>query len=128
MPMCSTFSKILFSNYFHLDIPTLCYTASFLVKLSEILLTINPSLGGCGGTLLSNDEQNVYTAKGISLFDSNTCQRSDFVPLLAKSLKQKKLILVQASPYSGKTSLAQLLENYLVNSSKQHRVIRVSLL
>jgi hypothetical protein len=48
---------------------------------------------------------------------------------LAKSLEQKKVILVQAPPYSGKTSLAQLLENHLVvNSLKLLRVIRISLL
>lgn len=78
--------------------------------------------------MLCKDEENAYTAEGISLTDPDISQRSELVSHLAKSLEQKKVILVRAPPYSGKTSLAQLLENYLVNSSKQYRVIRVSLL
>jgi hypothetical protein len=52
------------------------------------------------------------------------------VSSLAKILEQKRVILFRAPPYSGKTSIAQLLENYLVvnNSSELLRVIRVSLL
>lgn len=40
---------------------------------------------------------------------------------------KKKVLFVQAPSYSGKTSLSQLLENYLINSSNL-RVIRISLL
>ncbi|CAG8454990.1 14688_t:CDS:2 [Funneliformis caledonium] len=52
----------------------------------------------------------------------------DLVSCLAKRLEEKRVILVQAPPYSGKTSLSKLLENYLVvNSSKLLGVLRVSL-
>ncbi|KAF0449692.1 crinkler family protein [Gigaspora margarita] len=43
----------------------------------------------------------------------------------------RKVILVQVPPYSGKTSLAQLMEYYLVDSSEyfsKYRIIRVSML
>ena len=90
----------------------------------------NFSLDGHGGTLLIKKELDAYTAEGISLTDPDTNQRSDLVSSLAKRLEQRRVILFQAPPYSGKTSLAQLLENYLVvnNSSELLRVIRVSLL
>nr|CAG8484993.1 8278_t:CDS:2 [Entrophospora candida] len=43
---------------------------------------------------------------------------------------EKKIILIRSPPYSGKTSLAQLLENYLVKSQEyaKYRVIRISML
>jgi hypothetical protein len=95
----------------------------------------NFSLDGQGGTSLIKKEQkkqedDPYTAEGIYLTDPDINQRSDLVSSLAKRLMQRRVILFRAPPYSGKTSLAQLLENYLVvnNSSKILRVIRVSLL
>ena len=90
----------------------------------------NFSLDGRGGTSLIKKELDAYTAEGISLTDPDTNQRSDLVSSLAKRLDQRRVILFRAPPYSGKTSLAQLLENYLVvnNSPELLRVIRVSLL
>ncbi|GES76147.1 P-loop containing nucleoside triphosphate hydrolase [Rhizophagus clarus] len=47
-----------------------------------------------------------------------------------EDLLEKRVILVCAPPYSGKTSLTQLIEDYLVNSSEYstYRVIRFSTL
>ncbi|CAB4416802.1 unnamed protein product [Rhizophagus irregularis] len=89
-----------------------------------------PRQDGRGGTSLIKKELVVYTAEGISLTDPDTNQRSDLVSSLAKRLEERRVILFWAPPYSGKTSLAQLMENYLVvnNSSELLRVIRVSLL
>ncbi|CAG8434168.1 8461_t:CDS:2 [Funneliformis mosseae] len=87
-----------------------------------------PRQDGLGGTSLNKSEQNAFTVEGISLTHPDTNQRSDLVSCLAKRLEEKRVILVQAPPYSGKTLLSQLLENYLVvNSSKLLRGLRVSL-
>ncbi|RGB29580.1 hypothetical protein C1646_672365 [Rhizophagus diaphanus] len=102
------------------------YTVSHIIAKLGYL----PRQDGRGGTSLTKKEQDAYTAEGISLTDPDTNQRSAFVSSLAEKLEKKRVILFRAPLYSGKTSLAQLLENYLVvnNSSKSLRVIRVSLL
>ncbi|CAH1765649.1 11340_t:CDS:2, partial [Entrophospora sp. SA101] len=92
---------------------------------------ISPSLGGRGGTLLSCDKAKGYSAEGISLTDPDISQRSKHISSLVKDLMEKKIILIRSPPpYSGKMSLAQLLENYLVKSQEyaKYRVIRISML
>ncbi|CAG8719342.1 14818_t:CDS:1, partial [Acaulospora morrowiae] len=56
--------------------------------------------------------------------------RYDIIPLLIKDLMNKKVILVRAPPFSGKTSIAQIMEHNMVNAPEfsNYRVIRVSLL
>ncbi|CAG8598094.1 8930_t:CDS:2 [Diversispora eburnea] len=71
-----------------------------------------------------------YSIEGVSLTDPDISMRSEIIPSLIKDLMQKKIILIRSPPYSGKTSLAQLLENYLVQSQdfSEYRVIRISML
>ncbi|CAJ0767459.1 14137_t:CDS:1, partial [Entrophospora sp. SA101] len=86
---------------------------------------------GRGGTLLSCDKAKGYSAEGISLTDPDISQRSKHISSLVKDLMEKKIILIRSPPpYSGKMSLAQLLENYLVKSQEyaKYRVIRISML
>jgi hypothetical protein len=56
--------------------------------------------------------------------------RFDIIKFLIDELKDKKVILVRAPPFSGKTSTAQILEEALVNAPEysNHRIIRISLL
>ncbi|RHZ81397.1 hypothetical protein Glove_120g139 [Diversispora epigaea] len=71
-----------------------------------------------------------YSIEGISLTDPDISVRSEIILSLIKDLMQKKIILVRSPPCSGKTSLAQLTENYLVQSQDflEYRVIRISML
>ncbi|CAG8766275.1 4_t:CDS:1, partial [Ambispora leptoticha] len=71
-----------------------------------------------------------YSIEGISLTDPDISMRPGIIPSLIKDLMQKRVILVRSPPYSGKTSLAQLLENYLVQSQEfsEYRVIRISMI
>jgi hypothetical protein len=68
--------------------------------------------------------------EGINIYDPDISLRSDIIPTLTKDLIDKDVILVHAPPFSGKTSLAQILEYTLVRAPefKNHRVIRISLL
>ncbi|CAG8679291.1 1176_t:CDS:2, partial [Ambispora gerdemannii] len=84
---------------------------------------------GLGGTLiprLTNDE----TFEGISLTDPDISHRFEKTSSLIKDLIKKKVLLIRAPPYSGKTSMAQLMEYHLVSSSEysKYRVIRISML
>ncbi|CAB5386898.1 unnamed protein product [Rhizophagus irregularis] len=101
----------------------------WLTDISRDIATLGylPRQDGRGGTRLVKIDQDAYTAEGISLTDPDVNKRPDLVSRLAKSLMEKRVLLVQAPPYSGKTSLSQLLEDYLINSSNL-RVIRISLL
>ncbi|RGB29766.1 hypothetical protein C1646_672199 [Rhizophagus diaphanus] len=130
--------NFLFRKYFinkppkgniHIIIQLPATTDQWLTDVSHDIATLGylPRQDGCGGTRLVKIDQSVYTAEGISLTDPDVNKRPDFVPYLAKSLMEKRVLLVQASPYFGKTSLSQLLEDYLINSSNL-RVLRISLL
>ena len=70
------------------------------------------------------------TNEGIDINDPSISLRFDLIPLLVSDLIDKKVILVQAPPFSGKTSVAQILEHTLVNAPEfsNYRVIRISLL
>ncbi|CAG8433355.1 1564_t:CDS:10 [Diversispora eburnea] len=85
---------------------------------------------GCGGTLLTYDRMTGYSIEGISLTNSDISNRPEIIPSLIKDLMQKMFILIRSPPYSGKTSLAQILENCLVQSQhfSEYRVIRISIL
>ncbi|CAG8832744.1 20887_t:CDS:2, partial [Gigaspora margarita] len=85
---------------------------------------------GLGGTILPYSADH-KTFEGISLNNPDISYRSKVVFSLVKDLIEEKVLLVRAPPYSGKTSLAQLIEYHLVNSSEyssKYRIIRVSML
>ena len=70
------------------------------------------------------------TNEGVDLNDPDISLRFDIIKPLIKELMDKKVLLVQAPPFSGKTSTAQILEQTLVNAPEysHYRVIRISLL
>ncbi|PKK65023.1 hypothetical protein RhiirC2_715856 [Rhizophagus irregularis] len=86
--------------------------------------------GNLGGTLLCPDQLTSNSNEGISLTDNDTSKRPLVVKSLIDDLLIKKIILVRAPPYSGKTSLTQLIEDYLINSAEYltFRIIRFSML
>ncbi|RHZ86763.1 hypothetical protein Glove_46g66 [Diversispora epigaea] len=100
-------------------------TINIIIQLPSTFIT-----DGYGGTLLSYDQMTGYSIEGISLTDPDISMRPGIIPSLIKDLMQKRVILVRSPPYSGKTSLAQLLENYLVQSQdfSKYRVIRISMI
>ncbi|CAB4446927.1 unnamed protein product [Rhizophagus irregularis] len=71
-----------------------------------------------------------YTNEGVNINDPDVSLRFDIIPPLIKDLIDKKVILVRSPPFSGKTSVAQILEYTLVNAPEfsNYRVIRISLL
>ncbi|CAB4419098.1 unnamed protein product [Rhizophagus irregularis] len=92
-----------------------------------------PRLSGLGGTLLRLDMKVGSTNEGVNLSGRDRqliSLRFDIIKSLINELKYKKVILVQAPPFSGKTSTAQILEEALVNAPEysNHRIIRISLL
>ncbi|CAG8479243.1 17287_t:CDS:2 [Gigaspora margarita] len=88
------------------------------------------NLDGLGGTKLPSSVDH-KTFEGISLNSPDISYRSKIVFSLVKDLIEEKALLVRAPSYSGKTSLAQLIEYHLVKSpeySSKYRIIRVSIL
>jgi len=80
--------------------------------------------------LLPSDLKVRSTNEGVNINDPDVSLRFDIIPPLIKDLIDKKVILVRAPPFSGKTSVAQILEHNLVNAPEfsNYRVIRISLL
>jgi hypothetical protein len=103
-----------------------------LVFLITILYISNYQslIGGLGGTLLPSDLKVRTTNEGVNINDPDVSLRLDIINPLIKELIVKKVILVQAPPFSGKTSIAQILEDALVKAPEfsNHRIIRISLL
>ncbi|CAB5356761.1 unnamed protein product [Rhizophagus irregularis] len=83
--------------------------------------------GGLGGTLLPTDLKVKSTNEGIILTDPDISLRFDIIPPLIRDLMKKQIILIRAPPFAGKTSIAQILENSLVQSPEHSncRVIQV---
>ncbi|CAG8471465.1 43135_t:CDS:2 [Gigaspora margarita] len=69
-----------------------------------------PITDGLGGTKLPYLPNN-KPFEGISFTNPDISYRSKVVFSLVKDLIKRKIILVQATPYSGKTSLAQLMDS-----------------
>ncbi|RHZ84668.1 hypothetical protein Glove_78g162 [Diversispora epigaea] len=113
-----------------IQLPSTFITGQERINIQSCNLDYLPRQGGWGGTFLSYNQRTGYSIEGISLTDPDISVRPEIIPSLIKDLMQKKIILVRSPPYSGKTSLAQLLENYLVQSQDflEYRVIRISLL
>ncbi|KAF0531178.1 crinkler family protein [Gigaspora margarita] len=91
------------------------------VKIIHIIIQV-PATDSLGDTMLpySTDHE---TFEGISLNDPDISYRSKVVFSLVKDLIKKKIILVRAPLYSGKISLAQLMEYYLINLSEYYSSI-----
>ncbi|CAB4419623.1 unnamed protein product [Rhizophagus irregularis] len=89
-----------------------------------------PRQGGLGGTLLPTDLKVKSTNEGIILTDPDISLRFDIIPPLIRNLMKKQIILIRAPPFAGKMSIAQILENSLVQSPEHSncRVIRVSMI
>ncbi|RHZ81800.1 hypothetical protein Glove_117g21 [Diversispora epigaea] len=114
----------------HIIVQLPATTGQERINIQSRNLDYLPRQDGRGGTFLSHDLMTGYSIEGVSLTDPDISMRSEIIPFLIKDLMQKKIILIQSPPYSGKTSLAQLLENYLTQSQDflEYRVIRISLL
>ncbi|CAG8737214.1 6906_t:CDS:2, partial [Acaulospora morrowiae] len=52
--------------------------------------------------------------EGVNISDPDVSLRFDIIPLLIKDLMDKKVILVRAPPFSGKTSITQIMEHNLL--------------
>ncbi|RIA80313.1 hypothetical protein C1645_810492 [Glomus cerebriforme] len=89
-----------------------------------------PRQGGLGGTLQPFNLRVKSTNEGININDPSISKRFDIIGSLIQDLLEKYVILVQAPPFSGKTLLAQILEDALVTTPEfsNYRVIRISLL
>ncbi|CAG8643923.1 2444_t:CDS:2, partial [Dentiscutata heterogama] len=92
-------------------------------QIINIIIQV-PTTDGLGGTMLpySADHE---TFEGISFNDPDISYRSKVVFSLVEDLI-KKVILVRTPPYSGKTSLAQLMEYYLTFGEMWKRITDVS--
>ena len=82
-----------------------------------------------GGTVCTGDELGLGY-EGVNLKDKTVCRRIKTIERLVTHLFEKRILLVRSPPMVGKTALAQLLEDYLLNSNEGHkdRIFRVSLL
>ncbi|CAB4475965.1 hypothetical protein RhiirA1_495218 [Rhizophagus irregularis] len=89
-----------------------------------------PRQCGLGGTMLPSGLKMRSTNEGVNVTDPDISLRFDIILPLIRDLLNKKVILVQAPPFSGKTSLAQILEYNLVNAPEfsNHRIVRVSMI
>ncbi|CAB5291204.1 unnamed protein product [Rhizophagus irregularis] len=89
-----------------------------------------PRQCGLSGTMLPSGLKMRSTNEGVNVTDPDISLRFDIILPLIRDLLNKKVILVQAPPFSGKTSLAQILEYNLVNAPEfsNHRIVRVSMI
>ncbi|CAI2169618.1 7253_t:CDS:2 [Funneliformis geosporum] len=134
----------LFSDYFsdqpparkiHIIIQPPVTIDQELADITRIIAELGylPRQNGLGGTLLpydSSDSGSDSTNEGVKLNDRDISLRFDIMNILIKELINKKVLLVRAPPFAGKTSLAQILEHTLINAPEYShcRVIRISLL
>lgn len=69
----------------------------------------------------------VNTYEGIDINNPDICPREETLRKLVEKLNEEGVLLVRSPPMAGKTSLAQLLEQYLLRDNTI-RVFRISLL
>ncbi|RIA92873.1 hypothetical protein C1645_874451 [Glomus cerebriforme] len=123
-----------FNTYFQVELDKLDsdkdYESTNRTRDSANLGYVPRREGNLGGTLLRPDQLTSNTNEGISLTDKDTSKRPVVVKSLIDDLLDKRIILVRAPPYSGKTALTQLIEDFLVNSAEysNYRIIRFSTL
>ncbi|CAG8482724.1 10489_t:CDS:2 [Acaulospora morrowiae] len=87
-------------------------------------------LEGLGGTNLKtflSEGGGVDAYEGIDVNNPDICPREETLRKLVETLHNKRVLLVRSPPMAGKTSLAQLLERYLLRDNTI-RVFRISLL
>ncbi|CAG8469981.1 1580_t:CDS:2, partial [Ambispora gerdemannii] len=123
------FNEIPTNNDIHIIVQAPATTGQERINIQNHNLGYLPRQDGLGGTKLLYSA-NHETFEGISLTDPDISYRSKVVFSLVEELIKRKIILVRAPPYSGKTSLSQLMEYHLVNSPgySKYRIIRVSML
>ena len=80
-----------------------------------------------GGTKFQGDEQG-HGYEGVNLSDPTICKRIPTITKLIDHLTKMHVLLIRSPPMVGKTSLAQLLEKYLLEEHPRMRVFRISLL
>jgi len=87
-------------------------------------------VGGLGGTIIKTfqaEGRGVNTYEGIDINNPDICPREETLRKLVEKLNEEGVLLVRSPPMAGKTSLAQLLEQYLLRDNTI-RVFRISLL
>ena len=105
-----------------------CSFAGFILNL-ELVDTFF-FVGGLGGTNYNSDQtegRGVNTYEGIDINNPDICPREETLRKLVEKLNEEGVLLVRSPPMAGKTSLAQLLEQYLLRDNTI-RVFRISLL
>ncbi|CAG8616901.1 6105_t:CDS:2, partial [Paraglomus occultum] len=85
-----------------------------------------PRLGEIGGTTYR--EEAFTNFEGVDVNSNLTFKRLETVTKLHSHLQNVRFLLVRSPPMSGKTSLAQLYENYLLNTHNELRIFRISLI
>ncbi|CAG8478462.1 7346_t:CDS:2 [Funneliformis caledonium] len=116
-------------NYIHIIV--IKGSPIYLVSLQTLAICLDKSFsGGLGGTRLPMDQRVRPTNEGININDTDISLRFDVIPHLIKDFEDRNVILVRAPPFSGKTSMAQILENNLVHAIEfsNRRIIRVSMI
>ena len=80
--------------------------------------------------MLPSDPKIRSTDEGVNINDPDISLRFEVISSLVRDLIDKKVILVRAPPFSGKTSLAQILEYSLIHAPEylNHRILRVSMI
>src|SRR6185369_16556394 len=76
--------------------------------------------GGLGGTILFGDELG-DGYEGVDLKRETVCQREPTTSRLLQCLLDKRVIVVRSPPMAGKTTLAQLFEQHLLQSDEVKR-------
>ncbi|KAF0450879.1 crinkler family protein [Gigaspora margarita] len=121
-------------NYIHIIAlpPSPASTDQELTDVSHYIAKFGylPRQSGLGGTFLPSGLRERSTNEGVVVNDPSISLRFDIVGPLIRDLKEKRVILVRAPPFSGKTSTAQILEHALVSTPEfsEYRVIRISLI
>lgn len=93
-------------------------------------MTLFSFVGGLGGTIIKTfqaEGRGVNTYEGIDINNPDICPREETLRKLVEKLNEEGVLLVRSPPMAGKTSLAQLLEQYLLRDNTI-RVFRISLL
>ncbi|GBC21822.1 crinkler (CRN) family protein [Rhizophagus irregularis DAOM 181602=DAOM 197198] len=89
-----------------------------------------PRQADLGGMSLPSNLVIRSSNEGVNPNDPAVSLRFDIINPLVRELMNKKVILVQAPPFAGKTAITQILEHSLVNAPEysHYRVIRISLI
>jgi len=132
--LCKILSNILGSVLYNLLHPKPAPTARDLQKSRKGKRKIAPKGKGpvSKKRKLQHFDSEIVTIRpdGVDVTGKTTylTPREETVKNLYRELKQKQVILIRSPPYSGKTSLSQLLANHIKLKVGEENVIRLSLL